>query len=103
MSFYKELLEVLQNNAKLSLLKEAKGKKALDVMKAVLFETAEEANVWAKQFSKGDVQAAHLVVYSRLKRTQKEIVFKFLIKDTTSLGETMTYAKGMKILGMYFG
>jgi hypothetical protein len=106
MSMYEKFIADLQANPKTSILKEAKGKRALKASKYFLFgEDTEAAANWEKQFKPKDLQSAHFLVVSRLKRTQKEINVYFVLGSATAgsvIGQKVTYKKGMDFIQDFF-
>ena len=98
----KEYIDELKKHIKIQVLHTSKGAKAVNSMKEVLFPYDEaEGDTWSSQFTAAKKRAAQLIIYSRMKRTKKTIVFTLLIgtKEEGSLvGHEVTYEKGMKIM-----
>lgn len=90
----------------MNILAEAKGKRAVDAWRYFsLGDDVEAAAAWDKQFKPKDIRSAHLVVISRLKRTQKEINVYFILGSATEgsvLGQKVTYKKGMDFIQDFF-
>jgi hypothetical protein len=107
MAFYEKTLQAIKADPKMSILKQTKGKKAMEGMKYILFgNNIKSADAWESQFSGKEIQTAKLIVISRLKRTQKEIIIQLILEtpDTEAviIGERMSYKKGMKFIQDFF-
>jgi hypothetical protein len=98
----KEYIDELKKNPKIQVLNVTKGADAVNSMKEVVFPyNQEEGDKWSSQFTPAKKRAAHLIVYSYMKRTKKIIIFNLLIgtkEEGSLIGEKVTYEKGMKIM-----
>jgi hypothetical protein len=105
MKWIDEYLENIQTDPKCKVLHIIKDGRAVKIMKEVLFkDESEEANKWANNWTPYEKRNALLIVYSRKKIKNKEIIFQLLIgnKETGSvLGERFTYEKGLELLSKY--
>ena len=99
----KEYIDELKEHPKIQLLHITRGAAAVNAMKQVFFPYDEvESDKWSSHITAAQKRTAHLIVYSRLKRTKKTIIFKLLlgIKETgSSPGQELTYEKGMRVMG----
>ena len=93
----KEFIDDLKKDPKMDILHTFKGMNAVNKVKQIEFTDVEEADQWAAHWTTAQKKKACLIIYSRLKRVNKEIRYKFIIADSM-LGARFTYEKGMKMI-----
>lgn len=107
MKWVEEYLDEISSDPKCKVLHTVKDGRAVKIMKEVLYKEESEgleAKKWADQWTPYEKRNAFLIVYSRKKIKNKEIIFQLLIgnKETGSLlGERFTYKKGIELLSKY--
>jgi len=93
-----ELLSELKDDSKNQILATVKGIKSVRAMSQIFFPYDEVAgDKWMKAWTPSEKRKAFMIVYSHLKRTKKEIIFRFVAKDSF-LGHAVSYEKGMKLI-----
>ena len=107
MTWPAEYLENIQSDPKCKILYTVKDGRAVKIMKEVLYKDeseGDEAKKWTDNWTSYEKRNALLIVYSRKKIKNKDIIFQLLIgnKETGSvIGERFTYKTGLELLSKY--